>query len=311
MLTIRRPNGTIELFEDQFLDQPWKLSDCDSELTEADFSEHFDSGQTGQVDVTTEGRLDIQFTRNLRRQLRLVGVEKGWDVYGLANWLNRQIPHPDIMAADSRLFMLRVVEGLLSNRSLKVEQLAQQKYRLREALTAKIEQYRRSQLRLAFQQVLFESGNAVVATAPEFCFHFHEGTYAPHWYYEPGYQFQKHFFPVVGELKSEGEEFDCAVFLDQLDGVSWWVRNVTNPRTAFWLQTSTDRFYPDFVAMLKDGRRLVVESKGEDRWSNDDSKEKRAIGELWAIASDGHCLFVMPNGPDWSSIRTKIATPFR
>ena len=61
-----------------------------------------------------------------------------------------------------------------------------------------------------------------------------------------------------------------------------------------------------------EGRRvLVVEYKGEDRWSNDDSKEKRAIGELWANASDGHCLFVMPNGPDWIAIRTKITTPFR
>lgn len=63
--------------------------------------------------------------------------------------------------------------------------------------------------------------------------------------------------------------------------------------------------------MLKDGRRLVVEYKGEDRWSNDDSKEKRAIGELWANVSDGHCLFVMPNGPDRIAIRKKIVTPFR
>lgn len=121
------------------------------------------------------------------------------------------------------------------------------------------------------------------------------------------YQFQKQFFPVVGELKSEGEEFDCAFFLDQLDEVNWWVCNVRNPRTAFWLQTPTDRFYPDFVAMLKDGRRLVVESKGEDRWSNDDSKEKRNIGELWANASDGHCLFVMPKGSDRNAMRRKVA----
>ena len=36
---------------------------------------------------------------------------------------------------------------------------------------------------------------------------------------------------------------------------------------------------------LKDGRYLVAEYKGADRWSNDDSKEKRRLGELWALKS--------------------------
>ena len=50
------------------------------------------------------------------------------------------------------------------------------------------------------------------------------------------------------------------------------------------------------AAMLDDGMILVVESNGEHLWSNDDSKEKRAVGELWADRSDGKCLFVMPKG---------------
>ena len=80
--------------------------------------------------------------------------------------------------------------------------------------------------------------------------------------------------------QGEGEEFDCAVFLDQLDAVKYWVRNLASrPDSSFWLQTSTDKFYPDFVALLTDGRILVVECKGEHLWSNDDSKEKRAVGE--------------------------------
>ena len=34
------------------------------------------------------------------------------------------------------------------------------------------------------------------------------------------------------------------------------------------------------IAELTDGRMLVVEYKGADRYSNDDSREKRAIGEI-------------------------------
>lgn len=57
--------------------------------------------------------------------------------------------------------------------------------------------------------------------------------------------------------------------------------------------TSTDRFYPDFVAQLNDGRILVVEYKGAHLFNGDDSKEKRTIGEVWAAASKGRCRFVM------------------
>jgi type III restriction enzyme len=109
----------------------------------------------------------------------------------------------------------------------------------------------------------------------------------------------------VGELKAEGEEFLCGQFIDQMDEVEFWVRNLERQeRFSFWLQTSTDKFYPDFVCKLKDGRYLVVEYKGADRWTDDDSKEKRRLGELWAFKSGGRCLFIMPKGKDWEAIKS-------
>jgi type III restriction enzyme len=57
---------------------------------------------------------------------------------------------------------------------------------------------------------------------------------------------------------------------------------------------------------LNDGRYLVVEYKGADRWSNEDSSQKRTIGHVWEKASGGLCLFVMPKGPDFTLIRAKI-----
>jgi type III restriction enzyme len=108
-------------------------------------------------------------------------------------------------------------------------------------------------------------------------------------------------------MKAEGEEFQCAQLLDNHPKVKRWVRNLEGrAQHAFWLQTSTDRFYPDFVCELFDGRYLVAEYKGFDRWSDDDSKEKRAIGQVWEEKSDDHCLFVMPKGPDWNAILAKL-----
>jgi type III restriction enzyme len=66
------------------------------------------------------------------------------------------------------------------------------------------------------------------------------------------------------------------------------------------LPTATDKFYPDFVVRLKDGRILVVEYNSTRDWTNADSQEKRAIGELWANQSGEKCLFFMPSGPQWS-----------
>ena len=111
----------------------------------------------------------------------------------------------------------------------------------------------------------------------------------------------------MGELKSDGEEFDCAVYIDSHAKVTRWIRNIDRrQRDSFWLQTSTDRFYPDFIAEIGDGSWLVVEYKGSDRWSDDDSREKRRLGELWAERSGGRCQFVMPKGPDMTAIDRAI-----
>ena len=77
--------------------------------------------------------------------------------------------------------------------------------------------------------------------------------------------------------------------------------------TSFWLQTATDRFYPDFVGELVDGRVFAVEYKSERDWSNDDSREKRLVGELWATASGGRCVFLMPRGTDWGALESALA----
>ena len=307
MLAIR-VDGQLELFEEgHFLDIPWRLSDCDTSLSEAEFPSESSVESHGEIDVTDEGRLQVHFVERVRRQLRLLGVEPGWHTAGLANWLDRQIPHPDIVRTESSLFMHRVLTGLMDSRGLTIEQLATQKFRLRPAIAQKIDGYRAEQAKRAFNRTLFDTGARNVEVSPEICFDFNEDRYAPNWYYEGAYRFQKHYFPLIGELKSEGEEFDCAVFLDQLDAVKCWVRNLERrPEGSFWLQTSSDKFYPDFVALLTDGRILVVEYKGEDRWSNDDSREKRAVGDLWADRSNGRCLFIMPKGPDLAAIEALI-----
>jgi type III restriction enzyme len=140
---------------------------------------------------------------------------------------------------------------------------------------------------------------------PAFCFTLMEEDYNPNWYCEKSGVFRRHQFGYVGELKSDGEEFDCAVHIDQMPGVERWVRNLVRSDSSFSLPTATDRFYPDFIALLKDGRVLIVEYKGEHLWK--DAADDRAIGELWAARSGGRCVFVMLTERKWGMIDEVIA----
>lgn len=153
--------------------------------------------------------------------------------------------------------------------------------------------------------ILGEEG-AVIASEADETTCIQQGRYAYDYPYTGFYQFQKHFFPNIGNLKSQGEEFECAQWLDQCEHVEWWLRNVEGKKTSFWLPTTRNKFYPDFVAKLKDGRTLVVEYKGGHIDSADDAKEKRDMGLLWAERVGKAGVFVMPTRKQWSEIADAI-----
>jgi type III restriction enzyme len=229
----------------------------------------------------------------------LFGTEPNWTIATLANWLDRQIPHPDIPQSHSSLFIHNALTHLIESRTNTLDRLARLKYHLRGALENKIDCHRRDQHKKGYQAVMFGPAAMTFEVDPSICAVLDEDRYAPNWYYEGPYRFNKQLFKYVGELESQGEEFECAAFLDGLPEVNVWVHNLSRGLGSFCLQTSTDRFYPDFVVLLRDGRFLVVEYKNAKDWSNDDSKEKRKVGELWDDRSRGRCLFVMPQGKDW------------
>lgn len=132
-----------------------------------------------------------------------------------------------------------------------------------------------------------------------------QGRYAYDYPYTGLLPLKRHFFPVIGNLHPKGEEFECAEFIaNQLEGVAWWVRNVEKKPSAFWLQTASDRYYPDFLIQLNSGVILAVEYKGSHIAEYD--REKKRIGELWARRSNGRCRFVWVENKNWSALKEAI-----
>jgi type III restriction enzyme len=184
--------------------------------------------------------------------------------------------------------------------------LARAKFRLVEAFVRVITKHRAIREATAFERALFPQSGLEFETSSDVELVFDETGYAYNQPYKGGTEFKKHLFRVVGDLDASGEEFDCAVYLERCKGVRAWVRNTVRQPNSFWLQTSSDKFYPDFVALLNDGRVLVVEYKGSHIATADDAKEKRLIGELWAERSQGRGLFLMIENREFVRIEQAI-----
>ena len=234
----------------------------------------------------------------------LPGFAKDRSVTDLLGWLDQEIREPSVKQAVLREWIRRAIQGLMAQRGFSLAQLLKGQFVLRRKLREQLELAKTQAYRDGFQQVLFDS-DVVASIEPDHAFTYPQdmAQYPAHSYYQGSYRFHKHYYPVPGDLKwkTDGgrktEEFQCARTLDMLDEVDFWVRNVVHPNQ-FWMPTSKMRTYPDFVARLKDGRLLVIEYKGGDRFSNDDSDEKRSVGALWAKRSQGKGIYLMAQRVD-------------
>jgi type III restriction enzyme len=306
VLAYRQGKFLEQLEETHFLDFEWELPKKDAILTETEFSIERPAPKQGEVDVTDEGKVKAEFLRNLKDQLSLLKVDLGWSVADLVHWLDRNFIHHDLTATETGVYLTALVNNLIEKRGIPLDTLVREKYRLRDAVIRKIDEYRQSAHGQAFKS--FFDAKSKVEVTPELVFSFDPQEYpAPVGsLYRGQHSFKKHYYPEVGKIDNTEERY-CAEYIDSLDEVEYWVRNITNqPLRSFWFQTSTDRFYPDFVCKLKGGRYLVVEYKGKDRYNNPEEKEKRDIGHLWEKRSNGQCLFIMPTDRKYDAIQTKL-----
>ncbi|WP_174821766.1 hypothetical protein [Ruegeria atlantica] len=285
-----RKQGELQLFSKKhFLDLPWRLDECDA----SDIANRFkivDENQSGQIDISESGKVEIDLARRVQGELAAVIQEPAWTLPRLANWIDTGIKHPHNSKPSAVVFFRSTLNNLLDS-GHDLDTLARNKYDLRNVMAGFISDLR-SNRETDNYSALFAAHADQFATSAELSMIFDEQSYAFNQPYAEATKFNKHYTPLIGDLKAEGEGFECAVYLDRLDTVKYWIRNIENKKTSFWLQLPHGKFYPDFVAMLDDGRILVVEYKGAHLFDSEEAK--RQIGDAWADASGGQCLFCMP-----------------
>lgn len=222
------------------------------------------------------------------------------DADTLVGWLDQSLfKAPELAGltqSQRRAFLAAVVKHQLHSCGVPLVVLAQARFRLARAIEAHVGDLRDAATRRAFQQQVLGLGDGSAwLIEPDWA---HPHIFEPGRYPAPvgsryggRYQFSKHYFPVLADLKDGGQEFQCAQLIDRHPKVRHWVRNLDTAPCGFGLPTSRGRFYADFVAELADGRVALLEFKGAHLQNDPYEIEKRQVGELWARASGGQAVF--------------------
>ena len=288
--------------ETPLLDSDWEITDFDPKLTEGEFGHDLEAMRRASLTISQLEKVECDLYDKLDSQLALFGREEGWTLIDLVYWLDRNLYFPYSERDRKVAWLNTTITHLLEERDFSLEELAYRKFRLRGALERKMSSGLKEVKQKTFDSLFADESRFGVRD--EHAIVLEQGRYAYDFYYTGLLPLKRHFFPIIGNLKNNGDEFECAEFIaNQLENVAWWVRNVERKPSSFWLQTASDRFYPDFLVRLTNGVTLAVEYKGSHLADGRDSREKQRIGELWARRSEGKCGFAWVEDKNWQAIK--------
>lgn len=179
-------------------------------------------------------------------------------------------------------FISLIINDLINSRkNIDLVLLNSRKYQLKKAILKKLENLTQNAKSHSFAK-LFNENRFSLNMSNSVCFS--SNNYIPN----PDIRsanFKKHKYDNVHKLDSE-EEYKVALYIDSLDGVESWIRNIDKDyENSFWLQTEEGKFYPDFIIKLKSGKIVVAEYKGKV-YIPEYEKYKKPVADAWGSLDD-------------------------
>jgi len=105
---------------------------------------------------------------------------------------------------------------------------------------------------------------------------------------QPVHGITKNLYVEEGEMNNLEK---CVINeVANLDSVVFWHRNLE--RGKGFLLNGFINHYPDFIVKMKDGKIVLIETKGDDR-DNSDSMKKLRLGEKWASKAGNNYRYFM------------------
>jgi type III restriction enzyme len=308
-----REGNICTIFEPEELKEfDWNLDKCSTKISESEFSTELTLGKRVELGVDRTGGIvfgDIQDV--VGRQLAFWSEGDGWSKGELVGWLDREVHHGGTMTglptSQSQAWILRLIDTLLTERQCDVNILVRKRHQLSQIVKTIISDHGREQVRLATQSLIdMRNENRRLETSMDLVAVLDEQCYSPYRRYDGKIRFKRHAFDLIGTMGNE--EMLCAAEIDGHPNVKRWMRNLEYEPAGFCLPLSPGRFFPDFLAELKDGRIAIIEYKGGHRAELQVEQFKMDVGNLWADRSDGQCVFAWIVDKKWSVLDQSLTT---
>ncbi len=257
---------------------------------EFNFDVHFDNDGRAIIDIEGDHwKQGKQLHLNLPYRLKNATQKE------LVQWLDKKLRFTLLEQSDKVKFLDKAINHLLKTRSL--TELSINRYVLCEKLSEVIEAILKDYAKKRFEDLIKKKkvSTKPFKTFPETII---VDKVLPK-------DFNKNYYPQVGKLNKEEENFVSRLDLDMLPNIEFWVRN--REKLDFYLQGwQKNKFYPDFVAFSKMGNMVALEWKGEDRVSNEDTAYKVALAEVWQSLGKGKLHFFLVTNANIEEVLSKV-----
>ena len=302
--------GEFELLDTdtRLFDSDWNILDYKDSPENFAFNPNRKDSDVVLGTIDEDGKVKLDFTSDIQQDLNIITPAENWSESQLVSWLDRNILHPDTDRSVAIAFIVYILNGAIKLHNAKLSDFIRERWGYVKFVRGLFQKHKNTSESSYFGrqlELLINSAETPLSLSENnsYVFNFDPDKYPVNKQIEN--TFKKHYYKQVADLNAE--ELECAHYIDNLPEVKYWVRNIEQKvDTSFWLPTAKGRFYPDFVCKLNDGRILVVEYKGEHLVSNEDSKVKKIIGNLWAERSNGRCLFIMAEKDSFKAEIPKI-----
>ncbi len=257
-------------------------------LFEIDF--HDDQNQRVKIDIDKENGI----YRIIQGKLMLVLYPEDFSLEELNGWLKRNIRHTVISSMEMSKYIDLVVKDL--SKTHKLEELSLNRFRLKERIQEEIANIIEQYAKTEFNRLMVEGEIEAKISL-----------YTPDKRISllrlSSEHFQKHLFERAGYMN--GEETELAMRIDVLENIKWWFRS--REKVDFYLQGwRSGKFYPDFILKTENGKYILVEYKGEDRLTNEDTEYKKELGKFWEQLSGNN--FYLVGKKDIDEVLKEIAS---
>ncbi len=256
-----------------------------------DFTVFYDGDGRATIDIKEDA-----WERSATQSLNLVYKDKNYSRDELVKWLDKKLRFAVLERTDKVAYIESVLDFLLNQHTL--SELSINRYVLADKLSELINHRMEEYAEKKFVAIQKKKGVGVVA-GNEFPDSIFLKKPVPR-------EFNKNLYERIDPLNSEESEFVDRLDLDKLPNIEFWVRN-REKIDPFYIQGwKKGKFYPDFIAVSKKGNTIALEWKGGDRISNDDTKYKEEVGNLWASFGKGKQHFFLVHKGNIEEVLTKL-----